>query len=86
LIYRIEISNQAEKQLKKLPKEKSRRIISALERCRIRPHNHVERLVGSPHFKLRVGDYRVILGIYEDVLVILVISVAHRRNVYKRVK
>lgn len=81
-MYEIEFSKTAEKQLYKLDKETQSRIISALERIRIRPHSFVKRLVGSPYFRLRVGDYRVILDIQNDKLIIFVIEVGHRKNVY----
>ena len=71
------------KQARKLPKEVQKRIISAIERTRIRPQSHVKKLVGNPYFRLRVGGYRVILDIKENKLIIYVIEVGHRKNVYK---
>ena len=70
------------KQLKKLDKELQARIISSLERIRIRPYPYVKKLVGSPHFRLRVGDYRVILDIKPDKLIIFAIESGHRRDIY----
>ncbi|HLC96047.1 MAG TPA: type II toxin-antitoxin system RelE/ParE family toxin [Candidatus Nanoarchaeia archaeon] len=81
-MYSIEFSETAEKQFNKLPKDIQIRIVSSLERIRIRPQKHVLRLVGSPYFRLRVGDYRIILDIRDDKLIILVIVVGHRRNIY----
>ena len=79
-MFELLYSNQALKQLEKSVKE---RIIRTLERIRIRPVSHVKKLVSSPYFRLRVGDYRVILNIKNDEMIILVIEVGHRRNVYK---
>ncbi len=76
-------SDQALKQLEKLEKAVKERILKTLERIRIRPAYHVKKLVASPYFRLRVGDYRVILDIKNDELIILVIEVGHRRNVYQ---
>jgi mRNA interferase RelE/StbE len=81
-MYSVEFSETADKQLSKLPKEIQIRIVSSLERIRIRPQAHVLRLVGSPYFRLRVGDYRVILDIREDKLIVFVIEVGHRKNIY----
>jgi mRNA interferase RelE/StbE len=69
-------------QLKKLDRWMQERILSTLERIRIRPHLRVKKLVGSPYFRLRVGQYRVILDIRGKTLVIYVLEVGHRRNVY----
>ena len=54
-----------------------------LERIRIRPEVYVTKLVGDPAFKLRVGDYRVIIDIDQGRLLILVIKVGHRKEIYK---
>ncbi|MEM4258797.1 MAG: type II toxin-antitoxin system RelE/ParE family toxin [Candidatus Thermoplasmatota archaeon] len=40
------------------------------------------KLVGDPGYKLRVGDYRVILEIEKEKLVILVLIIGHRKNIY----
>lgn len=81
--YTIFLSEKAKKQLKKLPKEVQKRIISTLRRCMIRPHSHVKRLVGLPYYKLRVGEYRVVMSILENELQIHVIEIGHRKNIYK---
>lgn len=82
-MYSILLSRIADKQLKKLDKKTQTKILSAIKRCRIRPYVHVRRLVESPHFRLRVGDYRVIMSIRENKLLILVIEIKHRKKVYK---
>lgn len=82
-MYDIEFSKIAEKQFYKLEKNIQLRIISTLKRIKIRPFNHVIKLVGSPYFRLRVGNYRVILDIKEDRLIILILEVGHRRSIYK---
>ncbi|MAF99324.1 MAG: cytotoxic translational repressor of toxin-antitoxin stability system [Nanoarchaeota archaeon] len=70
-------------QLKKLPSEVQKRIINSLERTRIRPQAYMKKLVGNPLWRLRVGDYRVIVEIKMGKLLIFVIEVKHRRNIYK---
>jgi mRNA interferase RelE/StbE len=82
-MYYIEFSQTAERQLYKLERKVQVRIISTLERIRVRPYPHVKKLVSSPYFRLRVGEYRVILDIKEDRLIIFVIEVGHRKNIYK---
>ena len=82
-MFNIEFSKTAEKQLYKLEKNIQIRIISALERVRIRPYPHIKKLVGSPYFRLRVGDYRLILDIQTNKLIIFVIEIGHRKDIYK---
>lgn len=83
-MYEIIFSNKAKKQLFKLEKSIQKRIIAALERIRIRPESYITKIVGDPGYKLRVGDHRVIMDIDNNNLIILVIKVGHRRDIYKR--
>lgn len=81
-MYNLFFSDTASKQLSKLDKQIQERILKALERILIRPHPFVTKLVGEPYYKFRVGDYRVLLDIQEGKLIILVVEVGHRKNVY----
>lgn len=83
MTYGIIFSDSSLKQLKKLEKNVQERIISTLERIKIRPQAYVTKLVGDPGYRLRVGDYRVILDIDEGNLIILVIKIGHRKKIYK---
>lgn len=83
MTYDIIFSDKSSKQLKKLEKEVQERIIKALERIRIRPEVHVTKLIGDPGYRLRVGEYRVILDIEKEKLLILVLKIGHRKGIYK---
>ncbi|MAG08641.1 cytotoxic translational repressor of toxin-antitoxin stability system [Candidatus Woesearchaeota archaeon] len=83
-MYSIIFSDLSLKQLKKLSKELRLRIISTIKRCRIRPYAHVKKIVESPYFRLRVGDYRVIMDICDNKLRIFVIEMGHRKNIYRQ--
>ena len=82
--YEIIFTDTSRKQFKKLEKDVQERIIKALERIRMRPEAHVKKLVGDPGYRLRVGEYRVIIEIEKDELIILVIKIGHRKNIYKK--
>jgi len=84
MTYEIIFTDKASKQLKKLEKNDQERIIKSLERIRIRPEVHITKLVDDPGYKLRVGDYRIILDIEKEKLIILVLIVGHRKNIYKK--
>lgn len=83
-MYSITFSDLATKNLNKLNKDTQKRILATIERCRIRPYAHVKRIIGAPYFRLRVGDYRVIMKILNNELLILVINIKHRKNIYKK--
>jgi len=84
MTYKIFFTEKASKQLKKLEKNYQERIIKSLERIRIRPEVYVTKLIDDPGYRLRVGEYRVILDIEKEELVILVLMVGHRKNIYKK--
>lgn len=84
--YEIIFSDRALEQLKKMEKNVQERIIAVLERIRIRPETYVTKLVGDPGYKLRVGDYRVIMDIDNKILRILILKVGHRKNIYGSLK
>jgi len=80
MMYELIYAKKFFKQLKKLNREIQKRILLSLERIRIRPFHFIRKLVGLPYFKLRVGDYRVILKIDERNKKILLLYVGHRKE------
>ena len=82
-MYEIKLSDEALRFFKKLDKPVQERIGSVFERIKIRPQDFVEKLIGEPGYKLRVGDYRIFLDIFQDKLLIFVIEIRHRKNAYK---
>ena len=83
-MYEIIFSDKAKTQIKKLSQEIRERIGRAIERIRIRPGAYIKRLIGCPYYSFRVGDYRLILDIKNDKLIIFVIELGHRKNIYKQ--
>lgn len=81
-MYDVVFSELADKQFGKLDHALQERITSVLERIRIRPEAHIKKLVGEPHYSLRVGDYRILLSIDRGKLLILVIKIGHRSTIY----
>lgn len=84
MTYELLFTDKASKQLKKLGKNDQERIIKSLERIRIRPEAYITKLIDDPGYRLRVGDYRLILDIKKEKLIILVLMAGHRKNIYKK--
>lgn len=82
MTYEILFSDKSLKQLKKMERHVQERIIAAMERVRIKPEKYVTKLVGDPGYKLRVGDYRIIMDIDSKNLQVLVLKIGHRKNIY----
>jgi mRNA interferase RelE/StbE len=69
-------------QLRKLDRSIVKRIFEAVTRLEENPDRWVKRIVNSPYYSFRVGDYRIIVDIQMQELIVLVIKVGHRKNVY----
>jgi len=80
MTYTILFSPFAQQQLDKLEKNVQERVLSTLERIRVRPYEFVKKLTGYPYYRLRVGDYRVIYRIEDKKVKIFIIQ--HRSIVY----
>lgn len=83
---KIIFSKRAQKELEKLDRSTQKRIDAAVqEKLEKDPERHLISLTGSFHnlYKFRVGDYRLICRKEEEKLVVLVLTVQHRSEVYK---
>ena len=89
MAWKVDLSPTALKQLAKLDKSVSRRVLNFL-RQRVEkldnPRQIGERLQGtlSEFWRYRVGDYRLICSLEDDRFVVLVLRIGHRREVYRR--
>jgi mRNA interferase RelE/StbE len=84
--YVVELAAAAAKALAKLDKQSRLRIAGAIELLSVDPRPPAAKQLrgGSDgRWRLRVGDYRVVYAIEDDRLVVLVLRVAHRREVYR---
>ena len=73
------------KDLRKLERDVQRLIVDAVERLAANPRPPgCRKLVGRDGWRLRVRDYRVLYDIYDDRLVVCVVQVGHRRDIYDR--
>ena len=83
--YQIELKPSAARSLSKLPRPVQRAIVDMLDEMKANPRpNGVVKLTGEPDlYRVRVGDYRVIYTVRDRVLLVLVVRIAHRREVYR---
>ena len=85
LAYKIRVTDTAKKQLKKLDRQTAIRIDKKLHEISNDPFPHITKLVGLEFYKLRVGDYRILMTIQQNNLIIMVVEISHRRNIYKQI-
>ena len=83
--YRIELLPAALRALRKLDPPTALRVRGAVALLAVDPHPPAARAQrGRPGWRVRVGDYRVIYVIEDDVLLVVVLTLGHRSDVYKR--
>lgn len=85
MAYRVEFKPSAAESFRKLPKSAQRRITARLEALRENPRPQgVEKLKGKKDlYRLRVGDYRVVYQVQDEILLVLVLGVGHRKDIYR---
>ena len=85
MTYRIEWKRSAQKELRQLPRAIHVRIIGAVELLADDPYpSGIRKLAGAEYtYRLRVGDYRVIYSVDDNILVIEIVRVAHRKDAYR---
>lgn len=83
--YKIEWKRSAGKEVKKLPKILIPRIIAAVEELAENPFpSGCRKITGTEHtYRIRIGDYRILYAVESDRLIIVIIRIGHRKNIYK---
>jgi mRNA interferase RelE/StbE len=83
--YSVEFSTAARRQLRRLHQEIQSRLVREIEKLADNPRPVGYKMLKgeAPRYRIRVGDYRVVYRIYDDVVVVLVVAVGHRREVYR---
>jgi len=81
--YDIAWTPKALEGMKRLDPEVKRRIIRKVADLEFAPYHFVERMAGVNAYRLRVGDYRVIIDILENPKQIGILKVGHREQIYK---
>ena len=83
-MYEVIITESAAKTLDKLPVQVAERLIKTIYKLADRPRPpKCVKLSGSENYRIRVGDYRIIYSVLDDVLVIEVLKVGNRKDIYK---
>jgi len=84
--YKVEVSENANKERERLPKSVRLRLDAAIDKLAEdpRPMGSVK-LVGEKNmFRIRVGNYRVIYAVFDDKLLVLIVRVRHRKDAYRK--
>jgi mRNA interferase RelE/StbE len=82
--YTVEILRTAQGQLAKIAKQDRNRIIAAIRALADAPRPPgCKKLSGRSAWRIRIGTYRVLYEIHDERLVVIVVTVGHRKDVYR---
>jgi len=83
-VYKIEFKKSVEKDFRTIPKDYLKKILLSIDALakNPRPQSSVK-LTAQNAYRIRVGIYRIVYEVHDDVLIVLVIRVAHRKGVYR---
>ncbi len=87
MAYTVDFVPSAAKAFAKLPTRERQRLAAKIDALATQPRpTGAEKLTGIDAFRIRVGDYRVIYEIAGRALVVTVLAIGHRRDIYQRLK
>ena len=82
--YRLLIKPSAAKELEGIPKKDRKRIATRLQALASDPRPPgSDKLSGQERYRLRQGDYRVLYSVNDNEAVVVIVKIAHRREVYR---
>ncbi len=85
MIYEIKIKKSAQKSLAKIRRDYQENIINTIRGLSNNPRPEgCKKLSGRDAWRIRIGQYRTIYEIYDSELLIMVVKIGHRREVYKQ--
>ncbi len=84
MVWQVIWSEKSVKQLEKIDKRNAQKIYDSVLDCAKDPFRVVMRLTNSPFYRLRVGNYRVILDLQQRKMIIFVVETDHREKIYKK--
>ena len=84
LFWTVIYAPKAEKDLESLGEELAKKVILLMDKIASDPYQLLEKMTNSPFYKFRIGVYRGIVDIVNDKLILHVVKIKHRSQVYKK--
>jgi mRNA interferase RelE/StbE len=83
--YKLAFRKSVSKDFRPIPKKDVARILQRMEELQENPRpTNSEKLSGQERYRIRQGVYRIIYEVEDDLLIVTVVKVGHRKHVYKR--
>jgi mRNA interferase RelE/StbE len=82
--YKVEIKRSAAKELEQLPPKDRARVVTRIQSLATDPRPPgAEKLSGQERYRVRQGNYRILYEIHDDLVVVVVVKIGQRRDVYR---
>jgi len=84
--YDIEIKRSAVKEINKIPRKYLQNILSKIDLLKNEPRPaNSKKLSGKELYRIRFGQYRIVYQIMDTKLIVYIVKIGHRKNVYKQI-
>lgn len=84
MVYEIQFSEKAKDFFDKLEQKEKEQIFNRLRRIQVQPEKFLIKIINSEFYKLRIGNFRLYIDFRKGELLILVLEIGKRKNVYKK--
>lgn len=81
-MYELKFDKKAVSFLNKLERKDKERIWNKLQECKVDPFRYLKHLENIEGYKLRVGEYRIIMDVEKTIKILNIIKIGHRKNIY----
>jgi mRNA interferase RelE/StbE len=81
-MYELKFDKKAIDFLNKLEKDLKNRIWDKIQECKLDPFRYLQHLESMDGFKLRSGDYRVVIDVDQANQILNILKIGHRKNIY----
>jgi mRNA interferase RelE/StbE len=82
--YRLDITEAARRQLRRLDPSVQNRVLSAVHELADTPRPHgCLKMRGETSYRIRVGDYRIVYEIHDRIITVIVVGIGNRKDIYR---
>lgn len=85
MIYSVEWHPNVKQFIKKLPKNIAERIVKKITLITTNPFHYLEHYEGENLYKLRIGEYRILIDVDFSEKILKIQVIGHRKNIYKKI-
>ncbi len=84
VVWKVIYSDKAQKDLDHIHPDIAKKVILLMDEIALDPYGLLEKMTNSPFYKFRIGQYRGIVHVINDKLILHVFKIKHRSQIYKK--